>query len=98
MASDTASCYFAVTIVKYNLSYTHCGCMNSVPRSEKATKLSIDTMHTARLRRKHLLQESRNSNLRNIRVLIVLLPNYYKVWHPTSLSLPISEPAVPTQC
>ena len=44
--------------------------MNTIPRSEKVTRQSTDTMHTARLRRKHLLQESRYNSPRNIRALI----------------------------
>ena len=67
--SDTVGCRFALIAAKYNSVHTHCGCLNSVPRSKKATRQNTQTQHVARTKKSDLLQESRYNNLRNLSVL-----------------------------
>ena len=56
--SDTVCCEFALAAATYNLLQFHCGCLNAVPRSEKATGWNTDTHTQQGSKRKHLLQES----------------------------------------
>ena len=57
--SGIMRCFFALTIEIHSLYYTHCGCLDAVPRSEKLDKMQNE--HTKHARTTTRAQEKSRS-------------------------------------